>query len=233
MSRLRFALLDASDSDNTRRNFRRELDADLAEFDVDDGDLPPHFEWDGVVITGSRASVYWEDEQGWIQPLLEWIAEAVDRGLPVLGVCYGHQALAAALGGTVEHMGEYELGYREVTHGGDPLFSGVDETFTTFVSHQDRVTELPPDAEVIAENEYGVHGFRRGDAVGVQFHPEYDLATAEEIASGKDVSPEKERRVAASPTDENFAAACEAKRLFDNFAARARSLQDRGDATAA
>jgi GMP synthase (glutamine-hydrolysing) len=226
MSRLRFALLDASDSESTRRNFRRELDADLAEFDVDDGDLPPHFEWDGVVITGSRASVYWEDEQGWIRPLVDWVAEAVDRDVPVLGVCYGHQVLAEALGGTVEHMGEYELGYREVTHGGDPLFDGVDETFTVFVSHQDRVTELPPDAVRIAENDYGVHGFRRGDAVGVQFHPEYDLSTAEEIAGGKDVHPEKERQVAASLTAENFAAACEAKRLFDNFATRARRVRD-------
>jgi GMP synthase (glutamine-hydrolysing) len=222
MSSLRFALLDASDSESTRRNFRRELDADLAEFDVDAGDLPPHFEWDGVVVTGSRVSVYWEDEQEWIAPLVDWVGEAVSRDVPVLGVCYGHQVLAEALGGTVEHMGEYELGYREVSHLGDDVFEGVDDSFTVFVSHQDRVAELPPGADLIAENEYGVHGFRYGDAVGVQFHPEYDLDTAERIASGKDVPTEKERRVMAGINPENFAAACEAKRIFDNFVGHVR-----------
>jgi GMP synthase (glutamine-hydrolysing) len=229
MSRLRFALLDASDTESTRRNFRRELDADLAEFDVTAGDLPPHFAWDGVVVTGSRVSVYWDDEHEWIRPLVDWVGEAASRDVPLLGVCYGHQVLAEALGGTVEHMGEYELGYREVTHHGDDIFAGVDDSFTVFVSHQDRVTDLPPGADLIAENEYGVHGFRHGDAVGVQFHPEYDLSTAEEIARGKDVPAEQERRVMAGINPENFAAACETKRLFDNFVDRARRRR-RGEA---
>jgi GMP synthase (glutamine-hydrolysing) len=226
MSRPRLALLDASDTESTRRNFRRELDADLAEFDVVDGDLPPHFEWDGVVVTGSRVSVYRDDEHEWIRPLVEWVGEAAARELPVLGVCYGHQVLAEALGGTVEHMGEYELGYRQVDHHGDDLFAGIPETFTVFVSHQDRVTELPPGADLIAENEYGVHGFRHGDAVGVQFHPEYDLETAEELARDKDVPPEQERRVMASIGAESYDAACETKRLFDNFVARVRARRD-------
>jgi GMP synthase (glutamine-hydrolysing) len=230
---LRFALLNAAhEGENNRRNFRRELDADLVEYDVVDGDVPTHTDFDAAVVTGSRASAYWDEP--WISSLKEWLRRADEDGLPMLGVCFGHQVLADALGGAVAAMDDYEIGYRTVTHDGDsPLMAGVGEEFTVFTTHSDRVTELPPGADQFAENDYGVHGFRRGDAVGIQFHPEYDLATAEEIASGKDVSPEKERLVAASITDENFAAAREAKQLFGNFTERARRLRDCGDAPAA
>jgi GMP synthase (glutamine-hydrolysing) len=218
--RPRLALVNASFDENTPRNFRRELDADLAEFDVTAGTLPPDFAFDGVVVTGSRTSVYDETEE-WIPPVLDWLARADDRGLPILGVCWGHQALAAALGGRVEYMGEYELGYREVSHDGDDLFAGVDDPLVAFTSHQDAVVELPPDADRIASNEYGNHGFRRGDAWGVQFHPEYDAETARSVARGKEdsVGADRLESVLAGVTEENYAAACETKRLFDNFLA--------------
>ncbi|MGQ4556422.1 glutamine amidotransferase-related protein [Halobellus sp. GM3] len=215
--RLRFALLDASHGDeNTRRNFRRELDADLAEYDVTERERPPDFDFDGVVVTGSRSSVYWDRE--WIRPLLEYVAEADERGLPILGVCYGHQVLASALGGRVEAMGEYEIGYSEIERTApDDLFEGIPESFVAFTSHSDAVTELPPDAELLAENEYGVHAFRRGDAWGVQFHPEYDRETAEAITREKDFSEERIRSVLDEITAENYDAACRTKRLFANF----------------
>ena len=218
-SRPRLALLDASgENSETRRNFRRELAADLAEYDVMAGQLPAGFDFDGIVITGSRASVYWDEP--WIAALLDWTAEAVERGLPTLGVCFGHQVLAEALGGTVEGMDEYEIGYREVTHTGDSrLFAGIDETVTVFTTHQDRVVELPPGARPIAENDYGNHGFEVGDVYTVQFHPEYDLETAEHVASGKPLDEATMARVMDGLTEANYAAACEAKALFDNFLA--------------
>ncbi|OYR60341.1 hypothetical protein DJ71_24730, partial [Halorubrum sp. E3] len=118
MTRLRFALLNAAhDGANTRRNFRRELDADLVEFDAVDGDLPDHTEFDGVVVTGSRSSVYWDE--AWIPPLIDYVAEAAEAGRPVLGVGYGHQVVAEALGGRVAGMDEFEIGYNEVRHRGD------------------------------------------------------------------------------------------------------------------
>jgi GMP synthase (glutamine-hydrolysing) len=218
MSRLRFALLDASHSDSTRRNFRREVAADLVEFDVNDGSLPDGFDFDGVVVTGSRVSVYWDEE--WIPPLVDYVAAAADRGLPVLGVCYGHQVLAEALGGRVDGMGEYEIGYRSVERvADDPLFRGIDEEFTVFTTHQDAVVDLPPGADLLAENEYGVHAFRKGHCLGVQFHPEYDVETAERIARSKEeyIGADGVREVLDGITEENYAAACEAKRLFDNF----------------
>lgn len=218
MSAVRLALLNASHADaSTRRNFRRELDADLVEFDVTAGELPETFAFDGCVVTGSRSSVYWDEP--WIRPLKEWTAEAIDRGLPFLGVCYGHQLLADVLGGTVEDMGEYEIGYRTIEHSGDSvLFDDIPEEFVAFTTHSDRVASLPPDAEPLARNDYGYHGFRSGDVFGVQFHPEYDMETAESVTRGKDeLSEERIEGVVADITPDRYAEACRSKLVFDNF----------------
>jgi GMP synthase (glutamine-hydrolysing) len=219
MDRLRIALLNASTDEDTPRNFRRELDADLVEFDIQEN-VPDSFDFDGAVITGSRASVYWDEP--WIPPLKEWVATATERGLPVLGVCFGHQVLAEALGGTVEDMGEYEIGYREVEGEGTLL----DDSMTVFTTHSDTVTELPPGARQIAENDYGIHGFRVNNAFGVQFHPEYDMETARTVTRGKDLPDERIERVLDGITEENYAKACEAKTLFENFTGRVRAVRD-------
>jgi len=239
MRRPRIAFVNAAHGDpDTRRNFRRELDAELVEFDATERELPTGFGFDAVVVTGSRSSVY-EDEQ-WIAETREWVRGAIDRDLPCLGVCWGHQLLADALGGTVADMGEYEIGYRTVertdrdgsdggeSDGGDPLFDGLDDAFTVFTTHSDAVVELPDGATEIAANEYGNHGFRKGRVVGVQFHPEYDEATAESVTTGKeDLSEARKRAVVDDITDENYAAACEAKALFENFTQYVRDLAER------
>ena len=182
---LRIGLLNASyDDSNTARNFGRELDGDLSVFSAVDRELPTSYEFDAVVVTGSRASVY--EEEPWIADARDWVAGALDRGLPALGICWGHQLLADVLGGTVEPMGEYELGYRTVRHTGDDVFEGVPEAFTVFTTHSDAVTDLPPGADRIAENEYGIQGFRHGNVYGLQSHPEYDPRTAEAVTRGKD-----------------------------------------------
>ena len=220
MRRPRIALLNASQAPSTPRNFRRELDADLVEFDVH-RDLPDTFAFDAAVVTGSRASVYWDEP--WIDSLTEWVSEAHDRGLPILGICFGHQLLAEALGGTVEDMGEYEIGYREVD-GDGPLFDG---SVTVFTTHSDTVTELPPGAEQTADNDYGIHGFRVENAFGVQFHPEYDMDTAESVTRGKDLPDDRIRTVLDGITEANYAKACEAKGLFENFTELVRTAADR------
>ena len=217
--RPRIALLNAAhDGDDNRRNFRRELDASLSEFHLPTGQFPETFDFDGAVVTGSRASVYWDEE--WIAPTKAWVDEAIDHGMPFLGVCYGHQLLADVLGGTVEPMDEYEIGYRTVEHDDESvLLDGIDPEFTVFTTHSDRVAELPPGAELLASNDYGVHGFRKGHVFGVQFHPEYDMDTAAEVTLGKDdqLSEQRIQGVLDGITTENFSAACEAKQLFDNF----------------
>jgi GMP synthase (glutamine-hydrolysing) len=221
MTRPRLVVLDASHGhDATTRNFRRELDATLVEFDVTAGDVPTHVDFDGVVVTGSRASVYWDDD--WIPRTRDWVQAAIAADLPCLGICWGHQLLADALGGTVEDMGEYEIGYRTVEHTGDSrLFDGIDREFTVFTTHSDEVTDLPPEATVLAENDYSIHGFRKDHCYGVQFHPEYDMATAEQVTRNKkeQVPDEKRQRVLDGIHEDNYSAACEAKQLFDNFVA--------------
>lgn len=219
MTRLRIALLNAAhDGDYTRRNFRREVDADLVEYHAPTGNLPETFAFDAFIVTGSRASVYWDEE--WIHNLKDWVGAALERDLPALGVCYGHQLLADVLDGEVECMDEYEIGYREV-HQIQPsrLFEGVDEEFTVFTTHSDRVTRLPPGATLLAENDYGIHAFRAGTAFSVQFHPEYDMETAESVTLDKEdqLSQETLDRVLEGISADNYANACEAKTLFDNF----------------
>lgn len=217
MDRPRFALLNASSGQTaTRRNFRRELNADLAEFNVVEGNLPATFKYDGAVVTGSWASVYWDE--AWIDDLLAWVAEATDRGLPHLGVCYGHQVLADVLGGTVESMGEYEIGYREIHRVNESrLLADIPDPFVAFTTHQDVVTALPPNATPIARTEYGNHGFELGNVFTVQFHPEYDRQTAEEVTRRKDLGDERLERVLDGITEEAYGEACTTKRLFDNF----------------
>lgn len=221
------ALLDASVGETpAERNFRRELDADVRAFEASEGDLPPPVEsvatwpFDAAVISGSQTSVY--DEHTWIGPVESWTRAAVAAGVPILGVCWGHQLLAQAMGGAVDSMERYELGYREVERvADDPLFSGLDETFLAFETHSDAVTRLPPEAARLAENDRSLQAFRIENAWGVQFHPEYDRKTARWVTENKrgEVAADKLEQILAAITVENEARARDAKRVFENFVA--------------
>ncbi|MDX1745672.1 MAG: hypothetical protein R3324_07020, partial [Halobacteriales archaeon] len=93
MADLRFALLNASFTGaGSSRNFRRDLPVRVDEYDVKGGDLPPDYDIDGAVVTGSKASTYWDE--AWIDGLRLWVKEADDRGVPLLGICFGHQIVA-------------------------------------------------------------------------------------------------------------------------------------------
>jgi GMP synthase (glutamine-hydrolysing) len=224
--RPRIALLDAShNTPHTAQNFRRELAADVSVFSVVDGEFPEYDAADAIVVSGSRASVYWDEP--WIDETRSWVREALDQGLPALGICWGHQLLADLLGGTVEPMGEYELGYRTVHHTGADIFEDVPESFTVFTTHSDAVTDLPDGAELIAENDYGVHGFRHGNVYGLQSHPEYDAETAERVARRKEhLSEERIESVCADITEAAGADAKPAKNVFDTFCRLVRASQE-------
>lgn len=222
----RIALLDTSHTvETTRRNFRRELDAELEEFHCAAGNLPSDFEYDGMVITGSGASVYWERE--WIHQLKHWVQGAIEMGLPTLGVCFGHQLLAEVTGGHVEDMGEYEIGYRTVEQTGrSDLFAGLPESMTVFTTHSDRVAALPPGGTALATNDYGLQAFRKGRVHGVQFHPEYDPETARMITGGKEgqLSDERIQRVLDGIHADHYDDARRVKPLFDNFLTSVKEL---------
>ncbi len=218
----RFALLDASLGETpAERNIRRELDAEVEVYKLSEGQLPPavsasDWQHDGVVISGSQTSVY--DDLDWVHEATGWVQGVHTADIPVLGICWGHQFLARALGGRVVDMGEYELGYRTVDRvGDDPLLEGVSREFVGFETHSDRVAELPPGARALARNDYGLQAFRLGSAWGVQFHPEYDRETAEWVVRGKNLPDDRTAAVLDDITDEAVARAETASRVFDNF----------------
>ncbi|ERH13859.1 MAG: GMP synthase - glutamine amidotransferase domain protein [halophilic archaeon J07HB67] len=216
------AVVDASVGDTpARRNLRRELDTETTVFAASEGERPPvpassRWTFDGVVVSGSQTAVY--DDHDWIHELTEWGRRVHAAGVPALGVCWGHQFFAQALGGRVVDVGAYELGYQSVERvGDDPLFDGLSETFTAFETHSDRVAELPPGATTLARNSNGVQAYRVGRTYGVQFHPEYDRQTASWVIDGKQLPTERLEAARETITDETVAAAAETKQLFDNF----------------
>ncbi len=134
--------------------------------------------WGGIVITGSSASV--RDEAPWMRRTADFCLAAADRGVPVLGVCFGHQLLGEALGGRVErNPAGPERGTVRVrlTAEGrvDPLFAGLPALLEVQATHQDALLEPPTAAGVVrlAENENTAwQAFARGPIRCVQFHPE-------------------------------------------------------------
>jgi len=141
--------------------------------------LPPPERLGGVIITGSHDMV--TDKHPWSERIAIWIKEAVDRRIPVLGVCYGHQLLAHALGGTVgDNPRGKEFGTVAVRLRGqalaDRLFEGLPEIFDAQACHSQSVLQLPAGATLLASSDMDPHhAFCVGNyAWGVQFHPEFN-----------------------------------------------------------
>jgi GMP synthase (glutamine-hydrolysing) len=143
--------------------------------------LPGHDEVDGVVAMGGPMNV--DDVAGY--PALaaerEWLAEAVRRDMPVLGICLGAQLLARALGAQVRRGERPEIGFAAVEVGDlhDPLVGALAPSTTVFHWHGD-VFELPQGARSLASSAQTEHqAFRYGRAWGILFHPEADAELVE------------------------------------------------------
>jgi GMP synthase-like glutamine amidotransferase len=137
-----------------------------------DGPLPGPDGIDHVVVLGALCSVYDEGPAGaWIADELAWLRRADEAGVPVLGICFGAQALAAAFGGRVTAAAGKEIGWT-VIHSLDP---GLVPPGPWLEFHGDRC-HLPPRARLLASNGMGPQAFSLGPHLGVQFHPEVDGA---------------------------------------------------------
>jgi GMP synthase (glutamine-hydrolysing) len=146
-----------------------------------DGDaLPEHGAVAGAVVMGGPMNADETDRHPGLAAIREWLAEAVRRELPVLGICLGSQLLARALGAAVVPGERKEIGFAPVTveDPDDPVLGGLAPRAEVLHWHGD-VFELPTGATHLASSALTAHqAFRVGNAWGVLFHPEADLALA-------------------------------------------------------
>jgi GMP synthase (glutamine-hydrolysing) len=145
---------------------------------IDGERLPAARDYAGVVISGSAAMV--SDRHAWSEYTADWLLQAMQHEVPILGICYGHQLLAHALGGRVDyHPRGREMGTKWINTASaardDALFAGLRERFPAHVTHMQSVLGLPPGAEVLAWNSFEAHHAVRfaPRTWGVQFHPEF------------------------------------------------------------
>ena len=145
--------------------------------------VPPRLSHEAVLVLGGGYLPDADDQAPWLAPTRTLVAEALETGVPVFGICLGGQLLAHVAGGTVrgEH-GRPEVGSTALTlrpeAARDRLFGGLPEQVTAIENHVDAITSLPPGAPWLMRSEHCPHqAFRVGDrAWGVQFHPEATAA---------------------------------------------------------
>ncbi|HDE5589128.1 TPA: glutamine-hydrolyzing GMP synthase [Staphylococcus aureus] len=122
----------------------------------------------GIILSGGPNSVY-EEGSFTIDP------EIYNLGIPVLGICYGMQLTTKLLGGKVERANEREYGKAIINAKSDELFAGLPAEQTVWMSHSDKVIEIPEGFEVIADSpstDYAAIEDKKRRIYGVQFHPE-------------------------------------------------------------
>ena len=147
--------------------------------DVLEGEtLPPVDTLSGVIITGSHGMV--TDNETWMQVLASWIPKVLERNIPLLGICFGHQLLAKAMGGYSDyHPKGREIGTVSIKLSPegrlDRLLGYLPDEFYAHTTHAQTIIKLPENALNLAANPFETHhAFRLGDSAwGVQFHPEF------------------------------------------------------------
>lgn len=154
---------------------------DWRTYAADEGEWPGRPEdCDAYIVTGSASGVY--DGEPWIGELMDFLRSAKGR-TKLVGVCFGHQAMAQAFGGEVVKsdkgwgIGEHE--YRVLSR--EPWMTPGAGTIRLPASHQDQVVAAPPGAEVIAASEFSPFGalaWRDQPAISMQLHPEFEPAYA-------------------------------------------------------
>jgi GMP synthase-like glutamine amidotransferase len=162
--------------------FARLLDGNGFTYDlyrVEDGVLPERVDAaDGWLITGSRHGAY--EPHPWIPPLEAFIRESLEAGVPMVGICFGHQIMAQALGGKVEKFtGGWAVGAREYAVAGSRM--------QLIAWHQDQVVEKPESAVCVASGEgceFAALAYGR-TGLSIQPHPEFDPAFSHDLLAAR------------------------------------------------
>lgn len=170
-------------------------EATLTEVYVANGvPLPGEDDYDGYILSGSEKGVY--DPTDWMEPLKQFLIRLRDQSIPVFGICFGHQIMAEAFGGSARQADKgFVVGAREYTQG--------QQTFMANAMHRDQVFDIPPGATVTASAPYCPVAALDYDfsARSVQFHPEFQkplVADAINIFTGNLLTPQEAKRSAQS-----------------------------------
>ncbi len=150
--------------------------------------LPEPEEFDGYVISGSRYSVY--EDRPWIKSLQRFIVDCWEQNVRVVGICFGHQLIAHALGGRAEKAESgwgFGIQTAKITErkpwmndfglsSNRPMEPLDDDRYNLVVIHQDQVVDVPPEFETIAENDFCPNSMIVADnkMLGIQGHPEFN-----------------------------------------------------------
>jgi GMP synthase-like glutamine amidotransferase len=151
--------------------------------------LPDPHGLEAILITGAAAGVY--DGLDWIAPLEDFVRTAHANNTPMVGICFGHQLIAQALGGVVRKSEKgWGIGRHVYQVAPDNGFINGDE-LAIACSHQDQVIEAPEGARTILSSQFTPHAgllYANGTTLSVQPHPEFDLGFAQvccELREGK------------------------------------------------
>ena len=171
---------------------------EVESFDVQSGELPEPSAHHAYLLTGSPAGVY--DPLPWIEPLQEFIRSA--KHAKMVGVCFGHQVMAEALGGHVEksHKG-WGAGLHRYTVVRSEPWIDTAGTIAIPASHQDQVVVQPPNTDVVAASDFtplAALAWTDRAAISFQFHPEFSPAFAKALIEKRyDVVPDADAAIAS------------------------------------
>ncbi|SFR64911.1 type 1 glutamine amidotransferase [Halogeometricum limi] len=183
---------------------------DVETYNYPNRETDPSFEdVDGVVVGGSGAGVYDEPDQPWITRQKEFVRNVVDAGVPLLGICFGHQLVNEMYGGTVVDSGVSRGELVEAEFAEIPLFEGVAGVVP--VLHSDVVTEPGQGMDVVGTTGYNdafATTHREHDVWTVQYHPEFTPEIVPEYRDHWEENEHSFEESTATRTLENFARFC-------------------------
>ena len=163
---------------------RADPDMEFVTYDVEGGQYPDDIdEVDAYLITGSKSSVY--DDKPWIPPLIEFVRQIAARDKKIIGICFGHQLVAQALGGKTEKSDKgWGAGLHTHTFTETPSWhDGGDADLNILVSHQDQVVQNATGARVLASSDFCENAVCQiGEQIlTFQGHPEFIPEYSREI----------------------------------------------------